>query len=95
MMQGFKELTREELRIMLGILTPLEETRAYKDIFSEGKKEGKKEGQKQGERRGEIVGRIKTLREMFEQGDIPESKYLARVKPLEDELQSLNGENAL
>lgn len=52
---------------MLQVLTPLEETRAYKELVAigiekgkkEGREEGKKEGKKEGQAEGEKWGRQK------------------------------------
>ncbi len=44
MTERFKELSYEEVLGMLESLTPLEETRAYKELVEKGKREGKREG---------------------------------------------------
>jgi predicted transposase YdaD len=41
---------------MITHLTPLEETRAYQEIFAEGKAEGKTEGKTEGKNRGQDRG---------------------------------------
>ncbi|HYN78090.1 MAG TPA: DUF2887 domain-containing protein [Lamprocystis sp. (in: g-proteobacteria)] len=46
LMERFPLLTDEELRTMLPVLVPLEQTRAYQDIFAKGKAEGKADGLK-------------------------------------------------
>jgi len=42
--ERFTSLTAEEVLAMITHLTPLEETRAYRDIFSKGEAKGKMEG---------------------------------------------------
>jgi len=42
--ERFRNLTPREIYAMLSRLTPLEETRAYQDIFAEGKAKGEAEG---------------------------------------------------
>jgi predicted transposase YdaD len=46
--ERFKSLTAEEILAMITHLTPLEETRAYRDIFSRGEAKGKQEGKAEG-----------------------------------------------
>jgi predicted transposase YdaD len=46
--ERFTALTAEEILKMITHLTPLEETRAYRDIFSRGKSEGEALGETQG-----------------------------------------------
>ena len=46
LIERFPLLTKEELRTMLPVLVPLEKTRAYQEIFAEGKAEGKADGLK-------------------------------------------------
>jgi len=46
LMERFPLLTNEELRIMLPVLVPLEQTRAYQEIFAKGKAAGKADGLK-------------------------------------------------
>jgi predicted transposase YdaD len=43
---------------MLNVLTPLEETRAYQEIFAEGEAKGKVEGEARGKAKGKIEGKI-------------------------------------
>lgn len=54
--ERFPLLTTEELRAMLSVLTPLEQTRAYQEIFAKGKIEGEIEGEARGEAKGEAKG---------------------------------------
>jgi predicted transposase YdaD len=42
--ERFRNLTPREIYAMLSRLTPLEETRAYQDIFAEGEAEGEAKG---------------------------------------------------
>ena len=46
--ERFRNLTPEEVWTMLNQLTPLEETRAYRDIFARGRAAGKTEGRTEG-----------------------------------------------
>ena len=50
-MARFKSLSLEEILKMLGGLTPLEETRAYKELVAKGVTIGRQEGRQQGRRR--------------------------------------------
>lgn len=54
--ERFPLLTTEELRAMLSVLTPLEQTRAYQEIFAKGKIEGEARGEAKGEARGKAKG---------------------------------------
>jgi predicted transposase YdaD len=56
--ERFKSLTKQEIWTMLNVLTPLEETRAYQEIFAEGEAEGEAEGRAEGEARGKVKGKI-------------------------------------
>jgi predicted transposase YdaD len=64
--ERFKSLTAEEILAMITHLTPLEETRAYRDIFSRGEAKGKQEGKAEG--KAETLLRL--LRRRF--GAVPE-----------------------
>jgi predicted transposase YdaD len=46
--ERFRSLSAKEITSMITHLTPLEETRAYQEIFAEGKTEGKTEGKAEG-----------------------------------------------
>lgn len=59
--ERFTALTAEEILEMITHLTPLEETRAYRDIFSRGEAEGEKKGKAEGEALGEVQGKAKAL----------------------------------
>jgi hypothetical protein len=48
LMERFPLLTNEELRTMLPVLVPLEQTRAYQEIFAKGEAIGKTEGKADG-----------------------------------------------
>ncbi|HYN78089.1 MAG TPA: DUF2887 domain-containing protein [Lamprocystis sp. (in: g-proteobacteria)] len=52
LMERFPLLTSEELRTMFPVLVPLEQTRAYQDIFAKGKADGKAEGEAKGKADG-------------------------------------------
>jgi predicted transposase YdaD len=47
--EHFKSLTKKEIWAMLNVLTPLQETRAYQEIFAEGRAKGAAEGEAKGE----------------------------------------------
>ncbi|CAK0775949.1 hypothetical protein CCP3SC15_530002 [Gammaproteobacteria bacterium] len=64
--EHFKSLTKKEIWAMLNILTPLQETRAYQEIFAEG--------QADGEAKGEARGEAKSLKRLLTQrfGHVPD-----------------------
>jgi predicted transposase YdaD len=64
--ERFKSLTAEEILAMITHLTPLEETRAYRDIFSRGEAKGKREG----EAEAKAKTLLRQLRRRF--GAVPE-----------------------
>jgi hypothetical protein len=51
LMERFPLLTDEELRTMFPVLVPLEQTRAYQDIFAKGKADGEAKGKADGLKR--------------------------------------------
>jgi predicted transposase YdaD len=53
LMARFKTLSLEEILKMLGELTPLEETRAYKELVAKGEAIGRQEGRQEGRQREE------------------------------------------
>ncbi|MDS4018960.1 MAG: DUF2887 domain-containing protein [Candidatus Competibacter sp.] len=63
LMERHKGKTYAEILAMLHVLTPLEETRAYRELvgigIEKGKNEGLKEGLKEGKEEGEKLGRQK------------------------------------
>ncbi len=61
---------------MLGILTPLEETRAYKDIANETLEK-------------RLPREIELLRELRDEGSLTEEAYLRKVDLLEKELAEI------
>lgn len=69
-MERFRTLSLTEIRNMFQRLTPLQETRAYQEIFAEGKMEGEIEG----EIKGEIKGKIESLKRLLARrfGSIPD-----------------------
>ena len=60
--ERFKSLSKEEVWKMLQVLTPLKETRAYQEIFSEGRTEG------------ETMGKAKSLKRLLTRrfGSLPD-----------------------
>jgi len=52
LMARFKALSLEEILKMLGELTPLEETRAYKELVAKGEAIGRQEGHQEGREEG-------------------------------------------
>ncbi len=65
MQERFTKLTYEEIFTMLESLTPIEETRSYKELIEKGKKEGKKEG----ETKGRNEEKIEIAKKMLLRGD--------------------------
>ncbi|AUB83565.1 DUF2887 domain-containing protein [Candidatus Thiodictyon syntrophicum] len=65
LMERFPLLTDEELRTMFPVLVPLEQTRAYQDIFAKGKADGKAEGEAKGEAKGKADGLKRQLKRRF------------------------------
>ena len=59
LMERHKGKTYAEILTMLHVLTPLEETRAYRELVGIGTERGKKEGLKEGKEEGEKLGRRK------------------------------------
>ena len=57
--ERFPSLTTTEIRTMLHVLVPLEQTRAYQEIFAKGKADGEAEGEAKGEAKGEARGEAK------------------------------------
>jgi predicted transposase YdaD len=68
--ERFTALTAEEILKMITHLTPLEETRAYRDIFSRGEAEGEKKGKAEGEVQGKAKALLRQLRRRF--GAVPD-----------------------
>jgi len=58
-------LSSEELRTMLNVLVPLEQTRVYQEIFAKGKADGKTEGKAEGEVDGEAKGKADSLKRLL------------------------------
>ena len=65
LMERFPLLTDEELRTMFPVLVPLEQTRAYQDIFAKGKADGEADGEAKGEVKGKADGLKRLLRRRF------------------------------
>jgi len=100
MLERFKNLSYEEVTKMFVEMTPLEETRAYKEIYAKGAIDGEgigeERGEKRGEERGETKGRINTIKEEIErlsllrsQNVLNESLYEILANPLKKELKYL------
>jgi len=68
-LQKFPILTHEEVDSMLQ-LTPLEETRAVKELIAMGEKRGERRGEKRGEKRGERRGEERGKRLGEKRGEI-------------------------
>ncbi|KOR27947.1 hypothetical protein TI04_12165, partial [Achromatium sp. WMS2] len=54
-MERFKTNTAQEIANMLHVLTPLEETRAYKELVDKGRQFGLIEGEAKGEAKGQLA----------------------------------------
>ena len=67
--ERFRHQPAEEIWSMLRQLTPLEETRAYRDIFAKGKAEGAIEGEAKGKAEGKAQSLARLLRRRF--GPLP------------------------
>ena len=65
LMERFPLLTNEELRIMLPVLVPLEQTRAYQEIFAKGEAAGKADGKAEGKAEGEAKGKADGLKRLL------------------------------
>jgi len=65
LMERFPLLTDEELRTMFPVLVPLEQTRAYQDIFAKGKADGKADGEAKGKAEGEVKGKADGLKRLL------------------------------
>ncbi|WPL19281.1 hypothetical protein Thiowin_04398 [Thiorhodovibrio winogradskyi] len=82
----FDDMTLEEILTMLGELTPLEQTRAYREIVAKnqpiwlqaGRKEGRQEGREEGRQR-EIQFALRLLRRRL--GDLTDTQQ-ARIQAL-------------
>lgn len=62
LMERFPLLTNEELRTMFPVLVPLEQTRAYQEIFAKGQAIGKAEGKTEGKTEGKAEGKADGLK---------------------------------
>jgi hypothetical protein len=65
LIERFPLLTNEELRTMLPVLVPLEQTRAYQEIFAKGEAAGKADGKAEGEAKGKADGLKRLLTRRF------------------------------
>lgn len=84
MLQRFAEVSEAEVMAMFN-LTPLEETRGYRDLVARGKAIGEKRGLLM----GEIQGQIKLLESLRHSAKISESDYLSMIEPLRAQLAKL------
>lgn len=100
LMARFDQLTLEEILIMLGELTPLEQTRAYRDIveknqpiwLDQGRREGRQEGRQEGLREGEAQLLLRQLQCRF--GALSEAQQ-RQIKALQVEQLEALGEALL
>ena len=91
LMARFKALGLPEILQMLGELTPLEETRAYKELVAKGEMIGRQEGRQEGRQREERL----ILRQLYRRiGQIPEAQQ-ARISALPIEQLEALGETLL
>ncbi len=67
--ERFRTLTIKEIHKMLNIQTPLEETRAYQDIFAEGEARGEAKGEAKGKAEGKAEDLKRLLTRRF--GPLP------------------------
>ena len=83
MQERFVNLSYEEVSKMFVQLTPLEETRSYKELVAIGRKEGKKEGEKEGKKEGNKEGMQKIIaRLMARKFNISVQRVSPRLRPL-------------
>lgn len=90
LMARFKALTLEEILKMLGELTPLEETRAYKELVAKGQRMGEARGEALGEARGRLR-EVQLVLRLLQRRIGPVSKtHQERISALPiDDLESL------
>jgi predicted transposase YdaD len=66
LIERFPLLSSEELRTMLNVLVPLEQTRVYQEIFAKGKADGDEvDGQAKGQAEGEVKGKADSLKRLL------------------------------
>jgi predicted transposase YdaD len=58
-------LTSEEIQTMLANMVPLEQTRAYQEIFAKGKTEGETKGRTEGRTEGEAKSKADSLKRLL------------------------------
>lgn len=94
MQERFKELSYEEVIKMFVEMTPLEETRSYKEIFAKGMADGKTEGKIEGKIEGRLEGQIEIITEeinrlrlLRSQNVLSESLFEILSGPLKKELE--------
>ncbi|KOR27886.1 hypothetical protein TI04_12315, partial [Achromatium sp. WMS2] len=61
-MERFKTNTAQEIANMLHVLTPLEETQAYKELVAKGEARGRQFGLIEGEAKGKTEGQLELLK---------------------------------
>ena len=91
LMARFKGLTLEEILKMLGELTPLEETRAYKELVAKGEAIGRREERQEGRQREERLI-LRLLQRRI--GPVPDAQQ-ARIAALPIEQLEALGEALL
>ena len=96
--QRLPNLSEQEIRTMLQ-LTPLEETRAGKELMfaseQRGQAKGRQEGEKRGVTKGEVIGEIRALQKVLKQPVTPIKHLVPRsVKTLKVMLEELEAELA-
>ncbi len=91
MMERFKNYTFEEILAMVESLTPLEETRAYKELVEKGRKEGKEEGKEEGREEGREEREIEIAKKMLkEKADV---QFISKVTELSlEEIEKIRKE---
>ena len=96
MQERFKNLSYEEVLKMFVELSPLEETRSYKELVAIGKKEGKKEGKREGKKEGAKETAQKLIsRQMARKFNISIQRVSPRLRSLPTKDIMELGENLL
>lgn len=83
LMQLFSS-TEEEMSAMIGVMTPLEETPAFKSIFAKGEAKGEAKGKAE-----LLVEQIERLEGNYRDGLLSEEAYQVVVPPLKTALEEL------
>ncbi len=74
--------TEEEMIAMIGIMTPLEETPAYKSIFAKG-------------RFGQVLDQISRVEKRYREGQLSEESYQSLIQLLRSDLEDLRNTTGL